>query len=108
MTPYLRRRCELQIETESRGKPPSHHTGGVCGFLAPMPEQPRTPDTWQTYDITLLGRNVTVVLNGKTVIDHKDIPGPFDSHEELPGPVYLQGSEKGHVLFRNITVIPAR
>lgn len=109
---YLRGRYELQIETESQGEPPSHHTGGVYGFLAPTPEQPRTPDVWQTYDITLIGRNVTVVLNGKTVIDHKDIPGltggALDSHEGEPGPIYLQGSEKGHVLFRNITVTPAR
>ena len=109
---YLRGRYETQIETESQGEPPSHHTGGVYGFLAPTPEQPRTPDVWQTYDITLVGRNVTVVLNGKIVIDRKDIPGltggALDSHEGLPGPIYLQGSEKGHVLFRNITVTPAR
>jgi hypothetical protein len=109
---YLRGRYETQIETESQAEPPSHHTGGVYGFLAPTPEQPRTPDVWQTYDITLIGRNVTVVLNGKTVIDHKDIPGltggALDSHEGLPGPIYLQGSEKGHVMFRNIAITPAK
>ncbi len=33
--------------------------------------------------------------------------GALDSHEELPGPIYLQGSEKGHVMFRNIVVTPA-
>ena len=109
---YLRGRYEVQIETESQGEGPSHHTGGVYGFLAPTPEQPRTPDTWQTFDITLVGRNVTVVQNGKTVIDHKDIPGitggALDSHEGQPGPIYLQGSEKGHVMFRKITVTPAK
>ena len=109
---YLRGRYEVQIETESQGEGPSHHTGGVYGFLAPTPEQPRSPDTWQTFDITLVGRNVTVVLNGKTVIDHQEIPGitggALDSHEGEPGPIYLQGSEKGHVLFRKITVTPAK
>ncbi len=109
---YLRGRYELQIETESQAEPPSHHTGGVYGFLAPTPEQPRTPDVWQTYDVTLIGRRVTVVLNGKTVIDNKEIPGltggALDSHEGMPGPIYLQGSEKGHVMFRNITVTPAK
>ena len=109
---YLRGRYEVQIETESQGEGPSHHTGGVYGFLAPTPEQPRTPDTWQTFDITLVGRNVTVVQNGKTVIDHKDIPGitggALDSHEGQPGPIYLQGSEKGHVMFRKITVTPGK
>jgi hypothetical protein len=109
---YLRGRYEVQIETESEAEPPSHHTGGVYGFLAPTPEQPRTPDVWQTFDITLIGRKVTVVLNGKTVIDNKEIPGitggALDSREALPGPIYLQGGEKGHVMFRNIVVTPAK
>ena len=109
---YLRGRYEVQVETESQGEPPSHHTGGVYGFLAPTPEQPRSPDVWQTYDITLIGRRVTVVLNGKTVIDNQEIPGitggALDSHEGEPGPIYLQGSEKGHVAYRNIVVTPVQ
>jgi Domain of Unknown Function (DUF1080) len=108
---YLRGRYEVQIENESIEEPPSHHTGGVYGFLTPNPELPRLADKWETFDITLLGRVVTVVQDGKTIIDHKEIPGitggALDSHEELPGPIYLQGSEKGHVSFRNITIIPA-
>jgi len=108
---YLRGRYEVQIETESQSEPPSHHTGGVYGFLAPSPEQPRTPDVWQTFDITLIGRRVTVVLNGHTVIDSQEIPGitggALNSHEAQPAPIYLQGSEKGHVGFRNIVVTPA-
>jgi hypothetical protein len=108
---YLRGRYEVQIETDSVAEPPSHHTGGVYGFLAPTPELPRKPGEWQTYDITLIGRMVTVVQNGKTVIDNKEIPGitggALDSHEELPGPIYLQGTEKGHVLFRSIVITPA-
>ena len=109
---YLRGRYEVQIETESEAEPPSHHTGGVYGFLDPTPEQPRSPDKWQTFDITLVGRRVTVMQNGVTVIDNKEIPGltggALDSHEGLPGPIYLQGSEKGQVLFRKITVTPAK
>jgi len=108
---YLRGRYEVQIETDSVAEPPSHHTGGVYGFLAPTPELPRKPGEWQTYDITLIGRMVTVVQNGKTVIDNKEIPGitggALDSREELPGPIYLQGTEKGHVLFRSIVITPA-
>lgn len=109
---YLRGRYEVQIETDSVAEPPSHHTGGVYGFLTPQPELPRAADTWQTFDITLIGRRVTVVQNGQTVIDDQEIPGitggALDSHEGLPGPIYLQGSEEGHVLFRNITITPAR
>ena len=109
---YLRGRYEVQIETDSVAEPPSHHTGGVYGFLAPTPELPRKPGEWQTFDITLIGRRVTVVQNGQTVIRDEEIPGitggALDSHEELPGPIYLQGSEKGHVAYRAIVITPAQ
>jgi len=109
---YLRGRYEVQIETNSIQEPPSHHTGGVYGFIAPTPELPRKPGEWQTFDITLVGRTITVVQNGKTIIDTQEIPGitggALDSHEELPGPVYLQGSEDNHVAFRNIVITPAQ
>lgn len=109
---YLRGRYEVQIETESASEPASHHTGGVYGFLAPEPELERAPDVWQKFDITLIGRRVTVVQNGRTVIANREIPGitggAVDSNEGLPGPIYLQGSEKGHVQFRNITITPAK
>ena len=109
---FLRGRDEVQIETDSESEAPSHHTGGVYGFLDPIPEQPRKADQWQTFDITLVGRTVTVVQNGVTVIDHKRIPGitggALDSNEALPGPIYLQGTEEGHVAFRNIVVTPVK
>ena len=108
---YLRGRYEVQVETDSIEEPPSHHMGGVYGFLAALPELPRKPGEWQSFDITLLGRWITVVQNGQTIIDHKEIPGitggALDSHEELPGPIYLQGSEKGHVAYRSIVITPA-
>ena len=54
---------------------------------------------------------VTVALNGKTIIDSQEIPGitggAIDSHEELPGPIYLQGSEEGRITFRKIVLTPA-
>jgi len=108
---YLRGRYEVQVETDSLDEPPSHHMGGVYGFLAAEPEPPRKPGEWQTYDITLVGRMVTVVLNGVKIIDNKEIPGitggALDSHEELPGPIYLQGSEKGRVQYRKFVLTPA-
>jgi hypothetical protein len=108
---YLRGRYEVQIETDSVAEPPSHHTGGVYGFLAPSPELPRKTGEWQSFDITFAGRTVTVVQNGQTIINNREIPGitggALDSHEELPGPIYLQGSEKGRVAFRNMVITPA-
>jgi len=109
---YLRGRYEVQIEDNSIQEPPSHHTGGVYGFIAPSPEMPRKPGEWQSFDITLIGRMITVVQNGETIIDNKEIPGitggALDSHEERPGSIYLQGSEDGHVAYRNIVITPAK
>jgi hypothetical protein len=108
---YLRGRYEVQVETDSIADPPNRRIGSVYGFIAPEPELPRTPDVWQTYDITLIGRRITVVHDGQTVINNQEIPGitggALDSHEGLPGPIYLQGSEKGHVLFRSVVLTPA-
>jgi hypothetical protein len=109
---FLRGRDEVQIETDSISAPPSHHTGGVYGFIAPQPELPRVADKWQTFDITLIGRRITVVQNGQKIIDNQEIPGitggALDSQEGQPGPIYLQGSENGHVQFRNIVITPAQ
>ena len=107
---YLRGRYEVQVEDDSLAEPPSHHMGAVYGFLAPHPEQPRRPGTWQKFDITLLGRYVTVVQNGHIIIDNQEIPGitggAFDSDEAQPGPIYLQG-DHGGIAYRNIFLTPA-
>jgi len=109
---YLRGRYEVQIENESAGEPPSHHTGAIYGFLTPHPELARTTGKWQTYEITLIGRRVTIVQDGKTIIDNQVMPGitggALNSNEAEPGPIMLQGSEKGHVSFRNIVVTPIK
>jgi len=109
---YLRGRYEVQVETDSLEEPPSHHMGGVYGFLGASPELPRKPGEWQSFDITLVGRWITVVQNGQTIIDNQEIPGitggALDSHEELPGPIYLQGSEKGLVAYRSVIITPAK
>jgi hypothetical protein len=108
---FLRGRYEVQIETDAFNKAPSHHTGAVYSLIAPSPELPRVTGKWQSFDITLVGRVVTIVQNGQTIIAGQEIPsitgGALDSHEELPGPIYLQGSEKGGVAYRNIVITPA-
>jgi hypothetical protein len=108
---YLRGRYEVQVEDDSLAEPASHHMGAIYGFLAPKPEQPRRPGVWQSFDVTLLGRFVTVVQNGQTIIDNQAIPGitggALDSHEELPGPIYLQG-DHGGIAFRNIILTPLK
>jgi hypothetical protein len=108
---YLRGRHEVQIVDSVNVAPSAELLGAVYGFLAPTEIVARSPGTWQTYDITLVGRMVTVVANGKTVICNREIPGitggALDSDEDAPGPLFLQG-DHGPVEYRNITLTPAK
>lgn len=109
---YLRGRYELQIEDSPKEAHPSSLLyGGIYGFLTPSEMATLGPDEWQTYDVTLVGRMVTVVANGKTIISNQEIPGitggALDSHEGEPGPIYIQG-DHGPVQFRNITITPIK
>jgi hypothetical protein len=108
---YLRGRYEVQIaDLEGEGTDLGG-LGAIYGFLAPNQPAALKPDDWQTFDITLVGRLVTVVLNGKTIITNQEIPGitgaAIDSKEGEPGPLLLQG-DHGPIEFRNIIVTPAK
>jgi hypothetical protein len=108
---YLRGRHELQIEDNFGSEPASDRFGGIYGFIAPSEMAARPPGEWQTYDITLVGRMITVVANGKSIIVDREIPGitggALDSREGEPGPLMLQG-DHGPVEYRNIILTPAR
>jgi hypothetical protein len=108
---YLRGRYEVQIEDDYGREPYSHRFSGIYGFLAPSEIAAKPAGQWQTYDITLIGRMVTVVANGKQVISNQEIPGitggAIDSNEGEPGPLYLQG-DHGPVEYRNIILTPGR
>jgi Domain of Unknown Function (DUF1080) len=105
---YLRGRYEVQIADTPAPEPGLDTLGAVYGYLAPVEWAAKKPDEWQTFDITLAGRLVTVVLNGKTIISNQEIPGitgaALDSNEGAPGPLLLQG-DHGPVEFRNMTIV---
>jgi hypothetical protein len=104
---YLRGRYELQVEDEGGTEPPNNEIGAIYGFLSPGEKAGKRAGEWQTYDVTLVGRKVTVVFNGKKVICEQEIPGitggALDSNEGAPGPIYLQG-DHGPVEYRNVTI----
>lgn len=109
---YLRGRYEVQILDNDKSEHPSNVLySGVYGFLTPSEINSKGPGAWQTYDITLIGRMITIVANGKTVISNQEIPGitggALDSNEGEPGPLYFQG-DHGPIEFRNITITPAK
>lgn len=109
---YLRGRHEVQIEDSPKDAHPSSVLfSGIYGFLTPSEIAAFGPNEWQTFDITLVGRMVTVVANGKTVISNQEIPGitggALDSNEGEPGPIYIQG-DHGPIEFRKIVITPAK
>ena len=110
---YLRGRYEVQLEYEpADSEPMERQMGSIYGRIPPNQELPRTPGNWETFDVTLVGRTVTIVRNGVTVIDGKEIEGitggALDADEGKPGSFYIQGDHTGGLKFRNITVaVPA-
>ena len=108
---YLRGRYEVQIMDTKGLDPWVGYLGAIYGFLTPNEMVAEDPGVWQSYDITLRGRMVTIVANNKTVIWNQAIPGitggAIDSKEGEPGPIYLQG-DHGPIEFRNIILTPMK
>jgi 3-keto-disaccharide hydrolase len=108
---YLRGRYEVQIADTPDTEPEPHILGAIYGFLEPSAMVAKKPGEWQTFDITLIGRMVTVALNGTTIICDREIPGitggALDSREGEPGPLVLQG-DHGPIDFRNLVLTPER
>ena len=108
---YLRGRHEVQIQDDFGNEPANDRFSGVYGFISPSVIAAKPAGQWQSYDITLIGRMVTVFANGKQVICNQEIPGitggALDSNEGAPGPLFLQG-DHGPVEYRNIVITPAR
>jgi len=106
---YLRGRYECQIIDTKSGNPEpiNNQFSSIYGVLPPNKMMAKDPGQWQTYDITLVGRLVTVVANGKTVICNAEIPGitggAINSNEGEPGPILFQG-DHGPIDFRNIVI----
>ncbi len=104
---YLRGRYEVQVGTEG-GALPDHEMGAIYSHYPPPAGAELGLGKWTSFDITLVGRRVTVVRDGKVYHDNVEIPGPtggaLDSNESEPGPFFLQGDHHGVIRYRNITV----
>lgn len=106
---YLRGIYEVQV-MESFGKPlDSHHMGALYSRITPSVNAENPIGEWQTMDITLVDRHLTVILNGKTIIDNQPVlgctGGALTSDEFKPGPIFLQGDHTD-VNYRNMVLTP--
>lgn len=108
---YLRGRYEVQIEDSYGKEPQKDYLGAVYGFIKPGLMAAKPAGEWQSYDITLVGRMITVVANGKMIICNQEIPGitggALDSNEGEPGPLLIQG-DHGPIEYRNIVITPGK
>lgn len=106
---YLRGIYEVQV-TESYGRQrDSHNMGAVYSRITPSVTAEKPPGEWQTLDITLVDRHITVVLNGQKIIDNEPLQGctggALTSDEFKPGPIYIQGDHTD-VDYRKLVLRP--
>jgi hypothetical protein len=92
---YLRGVYEVQV-ADSFGKPVDpHNMGALYSRLTPTVAAEKAVGEWQTLEITLVARHLTVVLNGQRIIDNQPVlgctGGALTSDETQPGPIMLQG-----------------
>lgn len=106
---YLRGIYEIQVLDSYKKELDSHNMGAVYSRIKPTTSAEKPAGTWQTFDITLVNRHVTVILNRTKIIDNQPVYGPtggaIKSDVFSKGPIYLQG-DHGKVEYQNILLTP--
>ena len=106
---YLRGRYELQTK-DSFGLPlDCHNMAALYGRLTPTVSAEKPAGEWQHVTAILANRHLTVVLNGRTIIDDQPVEGvtggAIDANEFVPGPIYIQGDHTD-ADYRNMVLTP--
>lgn len=106
---YLRGMYEAQVVDRDSRMQGLQGVGSIFGRVEASENAGLEGGEWQTYDLTLVDRHITVVLNGKKVVDNQPVPGPtggaMHTNAMAPGPIYLQGDHTS-VKYRNIVLTP--
>ena len=106
---YLRGIYEVQVSDSYNQPLSSLNMGAIYSRLTPTVAAEKPADSWQDLDITLCDRHVTIILNGKKIIDNQPLygctGGALTPDESKPGPIYLQG-DHGKVSYRNLLLTP--
>jgi hypothetical protein len=108
---FLRGVYEVTV-ADSLGQPlRSKSMGGVYSRITPAVAAEKPSGVWQTLDITLVDRHVTVILNGTKIIANEPVLGcsPWALWADVtrPGPIYLRGDQTS-VEYRNLILRPVR
>lgn len=106
---YLRGNYELQVLDSYGRKPDCHHMAAFYGRITPSEAAEKPANEWQTVEAILYNRHITVVLNGKKIIDNQPVEGctggALTSDDFAKGPIYLQG-DHSDADFRNMVLTP--
>lgn len=109
---YVKGIYEVQVaDTHKRSQQglDSHNMGGIYSRITPIIAAEKPADQWQSLDITLYKRYVTVILNGTAIIQNQPLygvtGGALTPDEFKDGPIYLQG-DHGMIRYRNIVLTP--
>ncbi|MDE0937865.1 MAG: DUF1080 domain-containing protein [Mariniblastus sp.] len=106
---YLRGVYEAQVLDRDSKMQGIQGVGSIFGRISASENCGKAGGEWNTYDITLVDRHVTVILNEHKVIDNQPIDGctngALTADESVAGPIYLQGDHTA-VAYRNITLTP--
>jgi hypothetical protein len=106
---YLRGIYEVQVMDSYGHELDSHNMGAIYSRIKPTEAAEKPAGEWQDLDMTLCDRHITVVLNGKKIIDNQPVygvtGGALTACQFCPGPIYLQG-DHGTVMYRNIEIKP--
>jgi hypothetical protein len=106
---YLRGIYEIQVADTYGRSLDSHNMGGLYSRITPSESAEKPAGQWQTMDMTLCDRHLTVILNGKTIIDNQPMDGctggAMTADQFKAGPIYLQG-DHGKVSYRNVVLTP--
>ena len=106
---YLRGMYEAQVVDRNSRMQGKQGVGAIFGRIEPTKNAGKEGGAWQTYDITLVDRHITVILNGEKVIDNQPVHGPTAgavfTNPMQAGPIYLQGDHTS-VKYRNIYLAP--
>ena len=95
--PITDRTC-YEANIFDRRPDPTYGTGAIV-YLSKVIPMPKAAGKWNTYDITVKGNHITVMLNGVKTAEADD--------SRLPsGPVALQYAGGGQVKFRKFQIRP--
>tara|TARA_B100001057_G_scaffold106210_1_gene103837 strand:- start:278 stop:1291 length:1014 start_codon:yes stop_codon:yes gene_type:complete len=106
---YVRGAYEAQVVDRNSRMQGLQGVGAIFSRVKPTKNAGKPGGKWQSYEITIVDRHATVVLNGETVIDNQlvigNTNGAFQADVTRPGPLHLQGDHTS-VRYRKIVLYP--